>query len=84
MAALAKKKTEHVAAWRGRAQLRAAQEADQPHGSAVHLQHAMLEAAFTDASAKPYPGPVRAAILVGAPLALWAGLFAVARLVLHG
>lgn len=78
MAALAKKNTvDGATAWRGRSHLRAAHEADQPQDSAVHRQRAMLEAAFSDPSARPYPAPVRLAILVGAPLALWVGIFAV-------
>jgi len=84
MAALAKKKSlEPSAAWRGRS-VRAAHEADQPQQSAVHLQHAMLEAAFSESEVRGYPGPVKVALLVGAPLAIWIGLFAVAGRILHG
>ena len=85
MVALAKKTSvQGAAAWRGRPALHAAHEADQPQHSAVHGQHALLEAAFSEASVKPYPGAVKIAILVGAPTALWIGLFAIAGKILHG
>ncbi|MBV9511092.1 MAG: hypothetical protein JO303_12515 [Caulobacteraceae bacterium] len=41
---------------------------------AVHAQREQLEAAFSEPELKPYPAPVRLAILVGAPIALWAGV----------
>jgi len=85
MAALAKKQTtEHVAAWRGKSRPRVAHEADTPQGSAVHAQHALLEAAFTEAEVAPYSGPVKLAILIGAPAALWIGLFVIGARILHG
>jgi len=84
MAALAKKTTDHVAAWRGKSRPRVAHEADQPRQSAVHAQHAMLEAAFSEVEVTPYPAPVKLAILIGAPAALWIGLFVVGARILHG
>ncbi len=77
MAALAKKTTDHVAAWRGKSRPRVAGETDQPRGSAVHAQHALIEASFSEPEVTPYPGPVRLAILIGAPAAFWIGLFVV-------
>ncbi|MBV9749705.1 MAG: hypothetical protein JO157_12920, partial [Acetobacteraceae bacterium] len=47
----------------------------------VHAQHERLEAAFSEPELKPYPAVVRLAILVGAPVALWAGVFWAAALV---
>lgn len=84
MAALAKKNSsvEGASGWRGRS-VRAAHEADQPQPSAVRLQHAMLEAAFSESTVKPYPGPVKVAILIGAPLAFWVGAFALATRLIH-
>ena len=51
---------------------------------AVHAQHAMLEAAFSEVEVTPYPAPVKLAILIGAPAALWIGLFVVGARILHG
>ncbi len=88
MAALAKKKTTHqgmAAAWRGQsAAVRAVREGDMPRESAVHRQQALLETVFAEAVVQPYPGPVKAAILIGVPAALWVGIFAVVAHLVHG
>ncbi len=86
MAALAKKKSvaEPAAAWRGAGAVRVAQAGDQAQTSAVHQQHALLEAAFGEPEIKPYPGVVKAAILIGAPALMWAALVMVAASLSHG
>ncbi len=40
----------------------------------VQDQHLMLEAAFSAPVDRPYPPAVKAALFIGAPTALWAGI----------
>jgi hypothetical protein len=49
----------------------------------VRDQHLMLEAAFSSPAERPYPVAVKAAIFVGAPTALWAGIIFVGSQILR-
>ena len=49
----------------------------------VRDQHLMLEAAFSAPSERPYPIAVKAALFIGAPTALWAGIIFVGSQILR-
>jgi hypothetical protein len=49
----------------------------------VRDQHLMLEAAFSDPVERPYPIAVKAALFIGAPTVLWAGIIFVGAQILR-
>jgi len=76
MAASARRKSfSKTPAQAQRAKVRLANGQDSGGLTAVHEQHLRLEAAFAGAETQSYPPAVKLAIFVGAPTALWAGLF---------
>lgn len=59
-------------------------QGDEAGGSTpVRDQHLMLEAAFSAPEERPYPIAVKAAIFVGAPTALWAGIIFIGSQILR-
>ena len=64
--------------------VREARSDDQPVSTPVHEQFAVLEQAFSpEPQEQGYPGPVKLAVLFGAPIVLWAGLFAGAAAIIR-
>lgn len=57
-----------------KARVRLAGDQDAAKGSPVHDQHVMLQAAFAGRQDQPYPVAVKAAIFIGAPTLMWAGI----------
>ncbi len=66
-----------------RASVRLANSQDDGGLSPVHDQHLMLQAAYAAPESKPYPAAVKAAILLGAPTALWAAIFMIGAQVMR-
>jgi hypothetical protein len=72
MAALAHRKISE--AFSAKPAPRLAREGDEARATAVHHQRRLIEQAFAENPYKRYPGPVRLALCIGAPTALWAGV----------
>ena len=75
MAASARRKSSKAAAHTAKpAPVRLAHGGDTAGATPVRDQHLMLEAAFSEPHEQPYPILVRAALFIGVPTALWAGI----------
>lgn len=82
MAASARRKNSQAIAVPAKpSKVRLAHGGDTASATPVQDQHLMLEAAFSTPHEQPYPIAVKAALFIGVPTALWAGIiFAGAQL----